>query len=131
MTYEDSIKSEIANTVNDPDKGRVYLPKLKEKELLDLLVRLAIKAKSIKSNHLSRHWVLLDTGKVLQSLYSMNLHRYALDEGLSREDMEAFEKQFKDKLFEDFLHFTRTVLTIHEMRKSSEEKTQNDDKSSK
>lgn len=86
------------NLVNDPDKGIVSIDKLKEKELLDLLVRLALKAKSIRSRHWLRQGYLLDLGKVLRRLYEMNIHRWGIDEGLPREYLKHFEEYFKDKL---------------------------------
>jgi len=116
MTYEDSIKSEFDKMVKDPDNGIIYLDKLKENELLDLLVRLVNKAKRIKSRHWLRHGYLLSAGKVLQRLYNMNIHRWGLDEGKSGEDLNAFEEYFKDKLFGDFLDINRIIM-IYKMIK--------------
>ena len=76
------IKAELDNMVNDPENGIVYLDKMSEKNLLDLLVRLAQKAKRIKTRHWERHGYLLGMGRVLENLYNMNIHRW----GLMRED---------------------------------------------
>src|ERR1700682_2556020 len=97
------INSELDNMVNDPDNGIIFLDKMKEKELLDLLVRLATKSQRIKTRHWERHGYLLGMGKVLEKLYRMNIHRWGLDEGKSDVELESFEKYFKDKLFGDFL----------------------------
>lgn len=119
--FDDTLmKSELDNMVVDPDKGIVYLDKLNEKELLDLLVRLATKSKSIKSRHWLRHGYLLGMGKVLEKLYYMNIHRWGRDEGRSDEKLEGFEKYFKDKLFGDFHHTNELILEL--MRKKKSEK---------
>ena len=110
----------VDDIVADPDGEIVFIDKLKEKELQDLLMRLAKKAKSIRSRHWLRHGVLLEMGKVLTKLYNMNIHRWALDEGMSKEEIEAFEKHFKDKLFGDFLRTNELIIEI--LRKKNLEK---------
>lgn len=114
------IKTELDNMVNDPDKGIVYLDKMSEKELLDLLVRLSQKVKRIKTRHWERHGYLLGMGKVLEMLYRMNIHRWGLDKGKSAENLEAFEKYFKDKLFGDFHKTNQLILEL--LRKRDTEK---------
>lgn len=113
-----AMKSFIDNMVADPDGGIVHIDKFKEKELLDLLFRLAKKAKSIRSRHWLRHGIILEMGKVLSKLYNMNIHRWALDEGMSREELEAFEKHFKDKLFGDFLRTNELIIELLRNKKS-------------
>ncbi len=112
------IKSEIDNMVNDPENGIVYLDKMKEKELLDLLVRLANKAKRIKMRHWERHGYLLGMGKVLEKLYFMNVHRWGRDDGKSGYELEAFENYFKDKLFGDFHRTNEVILEMLRTQKS-------------
>ena len=114
-----AIKSELDGMVVDPDKGGIVnINKFKEKELLDLLCRQAEKAKRIRTKHWLRHGYLLEMGKVLGTLYSMNIHRWALDEGMSREELEAFEKHFKDKLFGDFLRTNELIIELLRNKKS-------------
>lgn len=120
MTESDlHIKSELDDMVNDPDKGIVFIDKMTEKELLDLLARLALKTKSIKSRHWLRHSYLLEMGKVLETMYNMNIHRWALDNGRSGEALKEFEKEFKDKLFGDFHKTNQLILEF--MRKTERE----------
>ena len=89
----------VESTVVDPDAGdSIQIDNLKEKELLDLLVKCAQKSKSIRSKHEIRHGWLMDTAKVLRQIYMMNLHRWALDKGISKEQQDFFEHQFKDAL---------------------------------
>lgn len=88
----------IDDMVADPDNGIVFLTNLKEKELLDLLFRLTKKAKSIRSQHYKRHGYLMDSAKVLRNVYAMNLHRWGIDGGISREQLVFFEEQFKSAL---------------------------------
>jgi len=121
------IKSEFDEMVVDPGRDEiVFIDKMKEKELLDLLVRLALKAKSIKSRHSLRHGYLLNMGRVLEKLYYMNIHRWGLDQGKSEEELEAFEKYFKDKLFGDFHKTNQLILEL--MRKQIERKDKNSGK---
>lgn len=116
------IKSEVDSMVVDPDKGIVFIDKLKENELLDLLVRLAVKAKSIRSRHWLRHGYLLNMGKVLEKLYHINIHRWGLDEGKSAEELEAFEKYFKDKLFGDFHKTNQLIIELIRNKDTIKEK---------
>lgn len=96
---KDSTDSFVENVVVDPGKDDlVFLDKLKEKELLGLLVRIAEKAKSIRSQHWKRNGYLIDIAKVLRRTYEMNVHRWGLDEGISREQLEFFEKRFENAL---------------------------------
>ena len=89
----------LKDSVLDPGTNEIInLNKLKEKELLDLMVRLAEKSKKIRTKHLVRHGYLMAMGKVLRRLYTMNVHRWALDEGWSREKIEEHDKYFKEKL---------------------------------
>jgi len=114
-----AIKTAIDEMVNDPDKGIVFIDKMTEKELLDLLMRLAKKAKSIRSRHWLRYGVLLEMGKVLSKIYSMNIHRWAIDDGMSREEIEGFEKHFKDKLFGDFLRTNELIIDLLRNKKDA------------
>jgi hypothetical protein len=108
--YDSGTKSELDNMIHDPQKDEIVLiDKLKERELVDLLVILATKAKRIQTRHWERHGYLLDMGKVLEALYRMNIHRWGLDGGKSGRDLEAFEKYFKDELFGDF-HRTNELI---------------------
>ncbi len=92
-------KNPLYDSVYDPvTKEIIDLSNLKEKELLDLMVRLAEKSKKIRTKHDIRHGYLLAMGKVLRRLYSMNVHRWGLDDGLSREKLEELEEYFKEKL---------------------------------
>lgn len=89
----------LEDAVIDPGKDDlVFLDNLKEKELLELLVSIAEKAKSIGSQHWKRNGYLIDMAKVLRSTYEMNVHRWGLDDGISREDLDFFEKRFEDAL---------------------------------
>ena len=89
----------LKDSVLDPGTNEIInLNKLKEKELLDLMVRLAEKSKKIRTKHLVRHGYLMAMGKVLRKLYTMNIHRWGIDEGLSREEIEKHEEFFKKKL---------------------------------
>ena len=77
MKDDDSANAFVEGMVTDPDGDLVFLDKLNEKELLDLLFRLTKKAKAIStSEHWLRHENLLDTAKVLHRIYAMNLHRW-------------------------------------------------------
>ena len=89
----------LKDSVLDPGTNEIInLNKLKEKELLDLMVRLAEKSKKIRTKHLVRHGYLMTMGKVLRRLYTMNVHRWGIDEGLSREEIEKHDEFFKKKL---------------------------------
>ena len=89
----------LKDSVLDPETNEIInLNKLKEKELLDLMVRLAEKSKKIRTKHKLRHGYLMAMGKVLRRLYTMNVHRWALDEGWSKERIEEHDKYFKEKL---------------------------------
>lgn len=97
MKDDDSANAFVEGMVADPDGDLVFLDKLNEKELLDLLFRLTKKAKAIRrSKHLLRHGNLLDTAKVLHRIYAMNLHRWGIDSGMSREKLEFFEHEYKN-----------------------------------
>jgi len=96
---KDAADSFAENVVVDPGKDDlVFLDELKEKELLGLLVRIAEKAKSIRSQHWKRNGYLIDMAKVLRRTYEMNVHRWGLDGGISREELDFFEKRFEDAL---------------------------------
>ena len=97
MKDDDSANAFLEGMVTDPDGDLVFLDILNEKELLDLLFRLTKKAKAIRtSKHLLRHGNLLDTVKVLHRIYTMNLHRWGIDSGMSREKLEFFENEYKN-----------------------------------
>ena len=92
-------KNPLYDSVYEPvTKEIIDLSNLKEKELLDLMVRLAEKSKKIRTKHLVRHGYLMAMGKVLRRLYTMNVHRWGIDEGLSREKIEEHDEFFKKKL---------------------------------
>ena len=89
----------LDDLVLDPGKDDVvFLDVLKEKELLSLLVRIAEKSKSIRTKHIIRSGYLVDLAKVLRRTYEMNIHRWGLDDGISREDLDFFEKRFEHAL---------------------------------
>ena len=89
----------VEGMVVDPDGGDlILLDKLTEKELLVLLVKIAEKAKRIRSKHSIRHGTLLDLAKVLRRTYDMNLHRWGIDKGISQEKLDFFEHKFKNAL---------------------------------
>lgn len=114
--FDDSfMKAGLNNMVHDPDKGIVNLDKMKEKDLLDLLVRLTQKTKSIKTRHWLRHGYILGIGKVLEKLYFMNIHRWALDDGKSGPELKKFEEYFKDKLFGDFHQSNQVIIEMMRM----------------
>jgi len=99
MLQKDTTDSIAKDMIFDPVKEDiVFLHTLKEKELLDLLVGLAEKAKSIRSLHWKRNGFLIDMAKVLRRTYEMNVHRWGLDAGISREQLGFFEKRFEDAL---------------------------------
>ncbi len=95
----DRLDNPLKDAVSDPDgRGLIFLDKLTEKELLALLVKIAEKAKRIRSKHELRHGTLMDLAKVLRRTYDMNLHRWGIDDGISREKLDFFEHQFKNAL---------------------------------
>ena len=97
MKDDDSTDAFMEGIVTDPDGDLVFLDELNETDLLDLLFRLTKKAKAIRtSKHLLRHGNLLDTAKVLHRIYAMNLHRWGIDSGMSREKLEFFEHEYKN-----------------------------------
>jgi len=99
ILQKDSTNSIAENMIVDPIKGGlIFIDKLKEKELLDLLVGLAKNAKSIRSQHWKRNGILLEMAKVLRRTYEMNVHRWGLDDGISREELDFFEKRFENAL---------------------------------
>jgi hypothetical protein len=91
------MKDLVGGMVVDPDDGIVFLNQLNEKQLTDLLFRQAKKIKSIRSRHWKKHGYLLDMNKVLIHLYSMNVHRWGIDEGIPREQLEDFERYFNNE----------------------------------
>jgi len=97
MKDDDSADAFVEGIVTDPDGDLVFLDKLNETELLDLLFRLTKKAKAMRrSKHWLRHGNLLDTAKVLHSIFAMNIHRWGINSDMLREKLEYFEHEYKN-----------------------------------
>ena len=97
MKDDDSADAFMEWIVADPDGDLVFLDKLNETELLDLLFRLTKNAKAmIKSKHWLRHGNLLDTAKVLHMIHTMNIHRWEINSDMLREKLEYFEHEYKN-----------------------------------
>lgn len=89
---QDFIGAFVANMVADPRSKRVVLlDQLGERELLDLLVALAVKAKSIRSQHWEREGYLGNLQIVTAKLLEINRHRWGRDAGLSGKNLKGFE----------------------------------------